>query len=213
MNLDLSLYILTDPLLSQGRTHLEVVEAAVAGGATAIQFRDKQLTTRRFFEIGQALRQLCRAAGVTFIVNDRLDVALALEADGVHLGPDDLPPANARRLVPNGFLLGVSVDNVREAQAAVAEGANYLGAGPVFPTHTKLDTGPVMGVNGLAAIVTAVSVPVVGIGSIGPANLATVIATGAAGVAVISAAVSATNITRAVSEMRTIIETTRATFT
>lgn len=210
MKPDFSLYVLTDPYLSRGRSHLEVVKAALAGGATAIQFRDKQLTARQFFEEGRTLRRLCLEAGVSFIVNDRLDLALALKADGVHLGPDDLPPAIARHLVPPGFLIGVSVDNVTEALEAAGQGASYLGAGPVFPTRTKLDTGPVLGITGLAEIVAAVPLPVVGIGSIGPSNLAQVIATGAAGGAVISAAVAAGNIRQAVAEMRSIIETSRA---
>jgi thiamine-phosphate pyrophosphorylase len=207
---DLSLYVLTDAGLSQGRSHLEVVEAALAGGATAIQFRDKHLATREYLEIGQRLRDLCRQAGATFIVNDRLDLALALQADGVHLGPADLPPYYARRIAPSDFLIGVSVDNVAEALAAVEQGASYLGAGPVFPTRTKLDTGPVMGLDGLAAIVRAVAVPVVGIGSIGRANLAQVISTGAAGAAIISAAVGAVDVRQATAEMRASIDAERA---
>lgn len=210
MNLDLSLYVLTDPLLSRGRSHFEVVKAALAGGATSIQFRDKNLGTRAFLEVGGQLRHACRVAGVSFIVNDRLDLALALEADGVHLGPDDLPPPIARRLVGPDFIMGVSVDNVEEALQAVAAGATYLGAGPVFPTRTKLNTGPVMGLEGLARIVKAVPVPVVGIGSIKPANLARVIATGAAGAAVISAAVGAEDIQGEVAGMAEIIRQTRA---
>lgn len=210
MKADLSLYVLTDAGLSRGRSHFEIVEAALAGGATAIQFRDKHLATREYLEVGQRLRQLCRQTGATFIVNDRLDLALALQADGVHLGPADLPPETARRLVPPDFLIGVSVDNVAEALAAVEQGANYLGAGPVFPTRTKLDTGPVMGPDGLAAIVRAVAVPVVGIGSISAANLPQVIASGAAGAAIISAAVGAADVRQAVAEMRTIISSERA---
>lgn len=209
MKPDFSLYVVTDSNLSRGRSHLEVVRAAIEGGASAIQFRDKHLTSRRFFQEGQPLRKLCQEAGVTFIVNDRLDLALALQADGVHLGPDDLPPAIARGLVPPGFLIGVSVDNVREACQAAGQGASYLGAGPVFPTRTKLDTGPVLGIPGLAEIAAAVTLPVVGIGSIGPSNLAQVIATGAAGGAVISAAVAAGDIRQAVAEMRSIIEAAR----
>jgi thiamine-phosphate pyrophosphorylase len=203
---DFRLYIVTDPTLSRGRDHLEVVRAALAGGATTIQFRDKHLTDRQFFEVGQPLRAICREAGATFIVNDHLDIALALEADGVHLGPNDLPPDVARRLVPSDFLIGVSVDNISEAHSAIAQGANYLGAGPVFPTRTKLDTGPVLGVAGLQALVAAVTVPVVGIGSINATNLATVLVTGVAGAAIISAAVGADDITLAVASLRDIAE-------
>jgi thiamine-phosphate pyrophosphorylase len=203
---DFRLYIVTDPTLSQGRDHLEVVRAALAGGATTIQFRDKFLVDRQFFEVGQQLRVICREAGATFIVNDHLDIALALEADGVHLGPNDLPPDVARRLVPSDFLIGVSVDNISEAHSAIAQGANYLGAGPVFPTRTKLDTGPVLGVAGLQAVVAAVTVPVVGIGSINATNLAEVLATGVAGAAIISAAVGADDITQAVASLRDIAE-------
>ncbi len=200
---------MTDSQLSGGRSHVEVVQAAITGGATAIQFRDKFLGTREFLSVGRQLKEICRNNRVTFIVNDRVDLALALGADGVHLGPNDLPPSIARRLVGPDFFLGVSVDNVAEALLAVGDGASYLGAGPVFPTKTKVDTGPVMGPEGLTAIVAAVKVPVVGIGSIGPDNLERVIATGAAGAAVISSVVGAADITRAAAQLRGIIDRTR----
>lgn len=201
--IDLSLYVITDRLLSRGRTHLEVVEKAVAGGATCIQLREKEaaVTTRELFVLAEKLRTLTREKGVALIINDRLDVALAVGADGVHLGQDDLPLGVARRLLLPGMILGASASDPRQARRAQAAGAAYLGAGAVFGTSTKPDAGAAIGPAVLNAVYRSVEIPVVGIGGITAANAGRVIAAGAAGVAVISSVVGAADITAAAREI------------
>lgn len=194
----LRLIVVTDPDCG-GREVVEVVRQALAGGAPAVQLRWKEGTGREMADLGRLLAEETRRAGALLFVNDRVDVALAIGADGAHVGNDDLPLAAARRIVPPGFLLGRSVDRVEDVDAALAEGADYLGAGPVYPTGSKLDVGPVMGVEGIQAVSQrAGSVPVVGIGGIGVAGARAVVGAGAAGVAVISAVMRASDPRRAV---------------
>ena len=208
--MDLTLYVLTDPALSRGRTHIDVVRAAIAGGATAIQLRDKRATSRELLETGRALRELTRAAGVTFIVNDRADIALAVDADGVHVGPDDLPAREARRIVGPNKIVGVSAGTVAEAIQAQADGADYIGVGAVYATDSKADAGAPIGPDGLAPVVRAVSIPAVAIGGIGPGNAAACITAGAAGVAVISAVVAADDIAAAARRIKDVLGAVRA---
>jgi thiamine-phosphate pyrophosphorylase len=182
-----TLYFVADRDALPGRQLLETAQAALRGGATAVQLRDKSGSARELLELGRALLALTCAAGVPLIVNDRLDVALALGADGVHVGQDDLPAREVRRLLGSERILGVSAGTVAEARQAQADGADYLGAGDLFGTPSKPDAGLPIGLPGLAAIAGAVPLPVVGIGGITEANAASVTATGAAGVAVISA--------------------------
>jgi thiamine-phosphate pyrophosphorylase len=177
--------VITDPESRHGL--LEAATGAIRGGATAIQLRWKDASTRDMLDAGQRLRALTREAGALLLVNDRVDVALAISADGAHLGDDDLPLDAARRIVPDHFLLGRSVDTADDVRRAVAMGADYVGAGPAFATTTKRDTGPVLGVEGLARIRDASSLPVVAIGGIDAARVKEVLATGAAGVAVVAA--------------------------
>jgi len=187
----LDLYLVTDPDLTSGRPLLQVVAAALEGGVTAVQLRDKKAAPRDLLALGAEIWTLARRHHAAFIVNDRADLALALEADGVHVGSEDLPPLEARRLVPRPRLVGVSAATVEEALSAERAGADYVGAGPVFATATKPDAGEPIGVGGIAAIASAVRIPVVGIGGIDSSNAASVIEAGAAGVAVISAIVGA----------------------
>jgi thiamine-phosphate pyrophosphorylase len=194
MSLDLTLYVITDRRLASGRSHEEVAREAIAGGATVIQLRDKEASTKELVEIGRRLRRLTAERGVTFIVNDRVDVALAVDADGVHLGQEDMPAALARQLMGPAKVIGVSAGTVEEAKRAEKEGANYLGVGPVYATVTKPDAGEPIGVEGLAEILRAVSIPVVAIGGINEGNVEEVVATGADGVAVVSAVVGAQDI-------------------
>jgi len=207
--LDLSLYVITDRLLSRGRSCTEVVEKAIDGGATCIQLREKDLTTREFFSLAEKLREITRKRGTTFIVNDRLDIALSVGADGVHLGQDDLPLSAARRIIPPGMLLGVSARNLREALQAQNLGASYLGVGAVFPTGTKRDAGEPIGLQSLAEICRGVEIPVVGIGGINAANAGQVIRAGAAGVAVISYIVGAPDVAAAAREIAREVEDAR----
>jgi thiamine-phosphate pyrophosphorylase len=187
----LDLYFVTDPNLAAERPLLQIVAAAVEGGVTVAQLRDKKAAVRDLLRWGIEMRRIAHHGNAAFIVNDRVDLALALEADGVHVGPEDLPPAQARQLMPKPRWLGVSAGTVREATAAERAGADYLGAGPVFATSTKPDAGQPIGLEGLAAIAAAVAIPVVGIGGIHAMNAASVIGAGASGVAVISALITA----------------------
>lgn len=203
---DWSLYVITDRLLAGGRRLEDVVRAAIAGGATAIQFREKDSPAWEAFQLGLALRGITRKAGVPFIVNDRLDLALALEADGAHVGQEDLPAREARRLLGPGRILGVSVETVEQAVRAVEEGADYLGAGSVFATATKPDAGAPIGLGGLARICGAVNIPVVAIGGINRGNAGEAISCGAAGVAVVSAVMAAPDVEAATRTLQRAIQ-------
>lgn len=207
--MDWSLYIITDARLSRGRSHLEIVRAAIQGGATVVQYREKEATTRRMVEEAWELRELCRKLGVPFIVNDRVDVALAVDADGVHVGQDDMPAPLARKLIGPEKILGVSVSTVAEAIQAQRDGADYISASPVFSTPTKLDAPQPTGVEGLRAIAEAVDRPVVAIGGIKAHNAAQLIRAGAAGVAVISAIVAADDVEAAARALRAAVEAAR----
>lgn len=200
--MDWSLHVLTDRNFSRGRSHVEVARAAIDGGATIIQLRDKEASTRELIEIGLALRKLTRERGVTFIVNDRVDVALAVEADGVHVGQDDMPAKLARKLMGANRIVGVSVSTVEEALQAETDGADYVSVSPVFTTPTKPDAPPPTGVEGLRRISEAVQIPVIAIGGITEGNVKEVIKAGADGVAVISAVVAAPDIAAAARTLR-----------
>ena len=203
MNLDL--YVITDEALSGGRSHAEIAQRAVDGGAGAIQLRDKTCSLRELVRAGKEIRAITGRAGATFIVNDRLDVALACGADGVHLGQGDMRCDTARQLVPTAFIIGVSVGSVEEAVDAERSGADYVALSPVFPTGSKSDAGPGHGLQLLKRIRSAVRIPVIAIGGIGPGNAGRVIDAGADGIAVISAVVSQPDITAAARNLAGIV--------
>lgn len=163
------------------------LRAAIRGGAQVVQLRAKDVSTRDLLEMARTVRSITWETGTTFIVNDRLDVALASGADGVHLGPEDLPVHEARRIAGPGLIIGASAGDPETARRLEGEGAGYLGSGPVYPTDTKPDTRAVIGPDGLARVTEAVGIPVVGIGGIDPERARQVMAAGARGVAVISA--------------------------
>jgi thiamine-phosphate pyrophosphorylase len=188
---NLHLYLVTDEALAGGRPLAGIVGRAVDGGVTCVQLRAKTATSRTLLALAQELLALLRPRGVPLIVNDRLDIALAAGADGVHVGQEDLPCDRVRRLVPPGFCVGVSVSNEAEARAAEAAGADYLGISPVFVTPTKRDTPPAAGLDGLRRIRAATRLPLVGIGGIHAGNCAAVRAAGADGIAVVSAIMAA----------------------
>ena len=188
---DYSLYLVTDRTLSLGRSTVEVVRAAIRGGVSCVQLREKGCSTREFVDEARLLKALLAGTGVPLFINDRLDVALAVGADGVHLGQNDLAIADARRLVGNRMIIGISAESVADAVRAEAEGADYIGASPVFTTPTKTDTAPPLGLDGLRAIRRAVQLPLVAIGGINADNAAQVLRAGADGLAVVSAIVSA----------------------
>lgn len=189
--LKLGLYLVTDERLSRGRATAEIVRAAIRGGIDAVQLRGKDLPAREQLAIGRELRAITRDAGVLFIVNDRVDLALALAADGVHVGQDDLPAEIVRRLVGPEMIIGVSAATIPEALAARAARADYLGVGAIYGTATKLDAGAATGSALLGTIAGAVDLPLVAIGGINATNVAAVIAAGAAGAAVVSAIIAA----------------------
>ncbi|MCL6613364.1 MAG: thiamine phosphate synthase [Firmicutes bacterium] len=202
------LYVVTDRGLAGGRPLVEVVRQALEGGARIVQLREKTLPTREMVELAAALKELARDYGARFIINDRVDVALAVDADGVHLGQEDMPARVARRLIGPHKILGVSVASVEEALRAREEGADYLGAGAVFPTATKGEAS-VIGLAGLRAICTAVDLPVVAIGGIDREKVAEVIAAGAAGIAVVSAVMAAPDPAAAAREILLAVEAAR----
>lgn len=181
------LHVLTDITLQSRFSHVELTRRAIAGGADTIQFRQKGGSTREMINIARRMKSLCEKAGVSFIVNDRLDIALAAEADGVHLGQDDFPLPLARKLLGPDKILGGSASDMEEARICLAEGADYVGFGPVFPTASKDDAGPVSGIETLRKIVENIPLPIIAIGGVSVENTPTVMRAGAAGIAVISA--------------------------
>lgn len=187
--MNLGTYLVTDDGLSGDRSTPEVVEAAIAGGINVVQLREKGTTARSRYELGLELRELTREAGVLLVVNDRVDIAAAVDADGVHLGDEDLPVAAAREQLGPEAVTGRSVSTVEGARAAERAGADYLGVGAVFATDSK-DTEAAqseLGVDRVRRIHEAVDIPFVAIGGVTPANASEVVAAGADGVAVISA--------------------------
>jgi len=192
--MDLRLIVITDRTLAAPRAVEDVVRAALQAGAPAIQLRDKAADARSLFKQARALVRLTRAHGALLFINDRLDVALAAGADGVHLGPDDLPVAAARRAVPPDFLVGFSTDDPALARRAAADGAAYIGCGAVFGTRTK-DVGEErIGPEGLKRVVDLVRVPVIGIGGVTVGNVAELPRAGAAGAAVVGAVMKAADV-------------------
>jgi thiamine-phosphate pyrophosphorylase len=181
------LHILTDTVLQSRFSHMEITRLAIAGGADTIQYRQKSGSTREMIEMARQMKSLCAEAGVTFIVNDRLDVAIAAEADGVHLGQDDFPLPTAREILGEGRVLGGSAATLDEALKCLRDGADYVGFGPVFPTSSKDDAGPVSGIDALKQVVGDIPLPIIAIGGVDSENIPDVMKAGAHGIAVISA--------------------------
>jgi thiamine-phosphate pyrophosphorylase len=185
--LDLGLYLVLGPDTTRGRPLCDVALAAVSGGATIVQVRQKGGVTRDFVEEARALVVALRPRGVPVIVNDRADVALASGADGVHVGQDDMSAEDVRRIVGPELLVGLSVTNLQEAHAVNADIVDYVGVGPVFATASKSEAAPVLGIEGTARVCRALRLPAVAIGGIDRDNAARVLTTGVHGIAVISA--------------------------
>lgn len=184
------IYVITDEQLTPGRTHLEIARAAISGGARIIQLRDKTADDSRLIEVGSEIVRFTTRAGALFIVNDRVEVAIACGADGVHIGQEDQPIQEVRKLFPRG-IIGVSVSTIEEALAAEEAGADYIGVGSIFSTSTKSDAGPPIGIEGLAAIRKVCKIPIVAIGGISLENIREIARAGADSAAVISAVVCA----------------------
>jgi thiamine-phosphate pyrophosphorylase len=181
------LHVLTDTFLQTRFSHVELTELAIAGGADTVQFREKRGSTREMIAVAGQMREKCRRAGIAFIVNDRIDVAIACDADGVHLGQSDFPIPLARRLLGEQAIIGGSASTMAEALACLEQGADYVGFGPVYPTTSKEDAGPVYGLGLLEEVVRAIALPVIAIGGITAENVLPVLEAGAHGIAVISA--------------------------
>ena len=198
----LHLCVITDVRLARGHDHVAIAEAALAGGADMIQLRDKTGNLRDLLPQAQTIQALCRARGAVFIINDRVDLALAADADGAHVGQEDLPAASARRLLGPGRLMGVSTHNLVEVEAAQQVGADYIGFGPMFATGTKNSAYTPRGLEALHGIRRAVSLPILAIGGISLENVSLVIEAGATAPAVISAVVAAPDIAAAAAAFR-----------
>lgn len=198
--IDYSIYLVTDEACLHGRPLLKCVEEALAAGVTLVQYRAKAADGGVLYAEACRLKELCDKYNMPLIINDRLDIALAVGAAGVHLGQDDLPCAVARRLVGEDFIIGVSTHNPAEAVQAVSEGADYLGCGAVFGTATKHDVAK-LGLENLRSIRKAVTVPMVGIGGITADNYAEVLATGADGAAIVSGILAQDDISAVVKKL------------
>lgn len=187
----LRLLVITDPAAAAPGGWRPALQEALRAGAPAVQLRIKGAGPRELLEAGREVRAWTRETGALLFVNDRLDVALGCEADGVHLGPGDLPVEAARRVAPPGFLIGASTDDPAEAQRLVEAGADLIGCGAVWPTASKSDAGQAIGPEGVARVAAAVPVPVVAIGGIDAVRARLLLGTGAAGIAVIGAVMGA----------------------
>ena len=205
----LSLYLVTDRSLSRGRSTLEIIKAGVKGGVTCVQLREKNCSTRKFIEEALYVKDYLKDNNIPLIINDRVDVALAVHADGVHLGQTDMPLTMAKNILKDSMIIGISVESLEDAIAAEKDGADYIGISPVFATPTKTDTALPLGLDGLKEISRAVSLPKVAIGGLNYKNTGKVILNGADGIAVVSAIVSADDPKKAAEELSYIINKAR----
>jgi len=207
-NLVLDVYFVTDRELAQGRPIEEIVSAAVRGGATIIQLREKDCSTREFIDLGRRIKDILAPFSVPLIINDRLDVALAIDADGIHIGQSDMPYGVARKYLPDK-IIGLSVESVLDALDAENLDVDYLGVSPIYFTQTKTDLKRELGLDGLREIKSFSRHPLVGIGGLNASNAADVIRNGADGVAVVSAICSADDPEAATRELLHIVKMTK----
>lgn len=195
------IYPVTCERLSNGRSDLEVLEGVMRGGARIIQLREKGLCTKDFYRLAEKFRERTAAAGVLLIINDKVDVAVAVGADGVHLGQDDLPIRAARRIAPD-LLIGASSHDIEEALRAQEEGADYVNLGPIFPTETKEGAGHFLGPDAIGRIAPKLAIPFTVMGGIKETNIGEVLSRGARRVAVVTAITQAPDIARAVRDLK-----------
>ncbi len=181
------LHVITDTELQDRFSHVELARMAIAGGADTIQFRQKSGSTRDMIETARQIKKVCIDHDITFIVNDRLDVAIASDSDGVHLGQDDFPILLARDLLGDQKIIGGSAVTLEEAQKCLVDGADYVGFGPVYPTTSKADAGPVTGIDLMIKVIETVPLPLIAIGGVTKDNTLEVMEAGVHGIAVISA--------------------------
>lgn len=205
----IELYLVTDRALSLGRPLLEIVSAAVRGGVTMVQLREKECETREFVELGRAVHELLRTTDIPLIINDRADIAMVIGAEGVHIGQHDMFYDDARRLFGPEAIIGLSIENEAQAHECLSlNGLDYIGASPVFTTPTKTDTAPALGFEGLQRIrrIVGPNMPMVAIGGINHSNIQDIIRAGTDGVAVVSAICSAPNPADAATELLSAIK-------
>jgi thiamine-phosphate pyrophosphorylase len=196
------LHVITDTTIQHRHSHAELAWLAIAGGADLIQYRSKSPELRTMIAEAAAVRDVCRRAGVIFIVNDRVDVALAVDADGVHLGRDDMPVALARKILGPDRIIGGTIRNPEHLRRAIDEGADYVGLGPIFGTTSKSLAIEPLGLEMIRSVSGVSTIPVIAIAGITAANVADVIRAGAHGVAVIGAVCAADDVTAAAAELR-----------
>lgn len=206
--LDLSLYLVTDRGLCKG-DFLETINQAVKGGVTIVQLREKDCSTRDFIELAKQVKEILKPYNVPLIINDRIDVAMAIDAEGVHLGQSDMPHLIARELLGSHKIIGISVENLEEAKECNKIDADYIAISPIFSTPTKGDTAPEFGLQGAKDVVEITEHKVVAIGGINTSNLKDVMQTGIDGVAVVSAIVSSDNPQEASNELASLIKSSR----
>jgi thiamine-phosphate pyrophosphorylase len=203
--IDYSVYLVTNKELSGGRSTLEIVKAAVKGGVTCVQLREKTSSTREFIREAMAIKDFLNESKIPLIINDRVDVAMAVGADGIHLGQRDMPLTMARDIVKDTTIIGISAESLEDALEAERQGADYVGVSPIYATPTKTDTAPPLGLKGLKAIRRAVKLPLVGIGGLNKDNVRSFIENGGDGVAVVSAIISANDPEQAARDLKTAV--------
>ncbi len=200
-----TLYLVTDKRFMKEPNNLssflQTVESAIKGGVTVVQYREKNLPTRKMVEEAAKLKELCKSYGVLFIINDRIDIALAIDADGVHLGQDDMPVNIARKLLGKNKIIGITVHNEKELKDAESEEIDYVSFAPVFATPTKPDHQTPLGIQKLEKLVSMASLPVVAIGGINRDNAYQVFQTGVDGICVVSAIMGANDPQKAAREL------------
>jgi len=205
-SIDYSLYLVTDRGLSRGRSTLEIVKAGVAGGVTCVQLREKDCSTRQFIKEALSIKEYLKENNIPLIINDRVDVAQAVQADGVHLGQTDMPLQMAKNILKNSMIIGISAESLEDAIRAEKDGADYIGVSPIYATPTKTDTAMPLGLEGLKKISRTVKIPKVAIGGLNKENAGEVILNGADGIAVVSAIVSADDPRKAAEKLSYIIK-------
>lgn len=203
--IDVSLYLVTDQKLSKGRSHEFIVAEAVKGGVTMVQLREKNISSREFYELAKSLRYILKPLHIPLIINDRLDIALAVDADGLHIGQSDLPYPIARKLLGSDKIIGLSVETIEQAREANKLDVDYIGLSPVFSTNTKLDINTPLELAGIKEIAGFTKHKTVAIGGINSLNAESVITSGADGIAVVSAIVAHENPQEAACNLKTII--------
>lgn len=209
---DLSLYLVTDEGLAKGRSILEVVKQAVEGGVTMVQLREKEASTLDFYRLALEFSHFLKPRNIPLIINDRLDIALAVDAEGLHIGQSDLPYDVARKFLGKNKILGLSVETIEQAKEANRLPVDYIGLSPVFTTPTKAELEAALGLEGVKKICNFSKLPTVAIGGMNKNTVAATIAQGVNGVAVVSAIMSADNPKLAAQELKTLIDNERANF-